>query len=44
LAYVGSAGLLEIAIHKGNAQEQLGLKQGDQVELLGVLGQPQVRL
>jgi hypothetical protein len=35
LAYVGSAGLLEIAIHKGNARKQLGLKQGDPVELLG---------
>ncbi|MCS7067291.1 MAG: SAM-dependent chlorinase/fluorinase [Meiothermus sp.] len=35
LAYVGSAGLLEVAVHLGNAQEQLGLKQGDRVELLG---------
>jgi len=33
LAYVGSAGLLEIAVHLGNAQEQLGLQQGDRVEL-----------
>ncbi|MCX7784097.1 MAG: SAM-dependent chlorinase/fluorinase, partial [Meiothermus sp.] len=35
LAYVGSAGLLEVAVHLGDAHEQLGLKQGDRVELLG---------
>ncbi|WP_299426846.1 SAM-dependent chlorinase/fluorinase [uncultured Meiothermus sp.] len=34
LAYVGSAGLLEVAVHLGSAQDQLGLKPGDRVELL----------
>ncbi len=34
LAYIGSAGLLEVAVHLGNAREQLGLKQGDRVDLL----------
>ncbi len=35
LAYVGSAGLLEVAVHLGNAHEQLGLITGDRVELVG---------
>ncbi|MCS7057917.1 MAG: SAM-dependent chlorinase/fluorinase [Meiothermus sp.] len=33
LAYIGSAGLLELAVHLGNAREQLGLREGDPVEL-----------
>ncbi len=34
LAYLGSAGLLEIALHGGSAREALGLREGMPVELL----------
>ncbi|MGC8876443.1 SAM hydrolase/SAM-dependent halogenase family protein [Thermus sp.] len=37
LAYLGSAGLLEIALHGGSAREALGLKEGMPVALLEVL-------
>jgi S-adenosylmethionine hydrolase len=34
VAYLGSAGLLEIAVNRGNAREALGLKEGMPVRLL----------
>ncbi|HEV2126048.1 MAG TPA: SAM-dependent chlorinase/fluorinase, partial [Chloroflexota bacterium] len=33
LALIGSSGFLEIAVRNGNAQEQLGLKQGSEVRI-----------
>ncbi len=33
-AYIGSSGMLEIAINKGNAQEMLGVKKGAQISLV----------
>ncbi len=33
-AYIGSSGMLEIAINKGNAQEMLGVKKGVQISLV----------
>jgi S-adenosylmethionine hydrolase len=34
VAYIGSAGMLEIAINKGNAQEMLGVQKGAQISLV----------
>jgi len=34
LAYLGSAGLLEVAVNRGNAREALGLREGMPVRLL----------
>jgi hypothetical protein len=34
LAYLGSAGLLEIAVNRGSAREALGLREGMPVRLL----------
>lgn len=33
-AYIGSSGMLEIAINKGDAQEMLGIKKGAQISLV----------
>ncbi len=33
-AYIGSSGMLEVAINKGNAQEMLGVKKGAQISLV----------
>jgi len=33
LAYIGSSGLLEIAVNRGSAREALGLREGDRVRL-----------
>lgn len=37
LAYLGSSGLLEIAIREGNASKSLGYKIGDCLEIQGIL-------
>lgn len=34
VAYIGSAGMLEVAINKGNAQEMLGVHKGAQISLV----------
>lgn len=34
VAYIGSAGMLEIAINKGNAEEMLGVQKGAQISLV----------
>lgn len=34
VAYIGSAGMLEIAINKGNAKEMLGIQKGAQISLI----------
>lgn len=34
VAYIGSAGMLEIAINKGNAKEMLGVQKGAQISLV----------
>lgn len=34
VAYIGSAGMLEIAINKGNAEEMLGIQKGAQISLI----------
>ena len=34
VAYIGSSGMLEIAINKGNAREMLGIKKGAQISLV----------
>jgi hypothetical protein len=34
VAYIGSAGMLEIAVNKGDAQKMLGIKKGAQISLV----------
>lgn len=34
VAYIGSSGMLEIAINKGNAEEMLGVQKGAQISLI----------